>query len=629
MAPDSASPPAPIPLSLEAYRLLFESNPHPILLFETESWRILAANDAAAALYGWSRDELQRMTLLDIRPEEERERFLGVATQVPDAVTHVGRVRHQARDGRRIVADITTAGLTLDGGRRARLSVITDVTEDDQLRETRERLAAIVSGSDDAIILTDLRGRIQAWNPGAERLFGYTEAEVLGASIAIIHPPGNGPRFGGLVSEVAAGRAVRVVDAVGRHRDGHELIVSMTLSPVCDAGGNVVGVSGIERDVTERRESERAVRESEARFARIFESDLILTAVVDVPAQKFKDVNETWLKFFGLKRADLVGLPVLAFSDMWVDQDQRDALIGAWRSGAPIKSVEVGFNTRTGPRYALLSVHHSPQADEDIVMMIDITERRELEAQLSEARRLESLGRLAGGVAHDFNNMLSVMSGYADLLEEQLPAGSPALADLQEIQRAAERATQLTRQLLAFGRRQVLRRRRVDLNQVVTRTETFLRRVLGELVTVQLSLAEEPLWVDADVSQIEQVLLNLASNARDALDGAGVVQIKTRVRTLSRAWAQERGLPAGRAAELAVRDTGRGMDADTLQRIFEPFFTTKDVGEGTGLGLATVYGIVKQSGGHIDAASTPGRGSLFRVILPLVDSPASDGGAAL
>jgi PAS domain S-box-containing protein len=424
-----------------------------------------------------------------------------------------------------------------------------------------------------------------------------------------------------MVGEVEAGRAVRVMDAIGRHKDGHELIISMTLSPVCDADGNVVGVSGIERDVTERRNSERSVRESEARFARIFQSDLILTAVVDVPAQQFRDVNDTWLKFFGLKRTELVGMSVHDFSAMWLDDEQRQSLTAAWSTGAPIKSVEVGFRTRSGPRYGLLSVHHSPKADEDIVMMVDITERRQLEAQLSEARRLEALGRLAGGVAHDFNNMLSVMSGYAELIEEHLPPDSPALSDLQEVKKAAERATVLTRQLLAFGRRQMLQPRRVDLNQVVTHTETFLRRVLGEHVTLQLSLTEGPLWVDADSSQLEQVLLNLASNARDALDGAGVVQIKTKTRSLSRSWAQERGLPAGSVAELAVRDTGRGMDANTLQRIFEPFFTTKEVGEGTGLGLATVYGIVKQSGGHIDAASTPGQGSLFRVILPLVTQP--------
>jgi len=612
------------PPSLDAYRLIFDANPHPTLLFETGTWRILAANDAAASLYGWSRAELEALTLLDIRPDTERERFLSIATNVPPEVTHVGPAVHQARDGRLIYVDITTAGVTLDDGRPARFSVITDVTEERQLREARERLASVVAGSYDAIITTDIRGRIQSWNPSAERIFGYTEEEACGRSIALIHPPGAGRTFREMAAEVVGGRGVRVFDAVGRHKDGREIVLSMTLSPTCNAAGEVVGISGIERDVTERYRAEQELRASEARFARIFHSDLILCAIVDVRAQKFTHVNECWLRFFGMKPGDVAGVSVRDFRQNWLDAAQYDTLTQVWMARAPIKGVEVGFQTRTGPRYALLSVHQSPQADEDLVVMLDITERRRLETQLSEARRLEALGRLAGGVAHDFNNMLSVMSGYAELLEEQIPEGEAARGDLAEIKRAAERATELTRQLLAFGRRQMMQPRTIDLNHVIANTETFLQRVLGEHATLQLSLSPEPLWIEADPSQVEQVLLNLVSNARDSLDGSGVVQITTKTRLLTRMWAREHGLPPGPAAELAVRDTGRGMDADTLQRIFEPFFTTKDVGEGTGLGLATVYGIVKQSGGHIEAASTPGQGSLFRVMLPLVDAPAAE-----
>ncbi|HUF23256.1 MAG TPA: PAS domain S-box protein [Vicinamibacterales bacterium] len=609
------------PLSLDAYRLVFEANPHPILLFETEGWRILAANEAAAALYGWSKAELETLTLLDLRPESERERFLSIATNVPPEVTHVGASLHQARDGRLIQVDITTAGLTLDDGRAARISVVTDVTEERQLREARERLVSVVAGSYDAIITTDIRGRIQSWNPSAERIFGYTEDEACERSIALIHPPGAGRSFREMAAEVVAGRGVRVFDAVGRHKDGREIVLSMTLSPTYNAAGEVVGIAGIERDVTDRHRAEQELRASEARFARIFHSDLILSAIVDVRAQRFTHVNESWLRFFGMKSEDVAGVSVHDFRQNWLDGAQYDSLTQVWMTRVAIKGVEVGFQTRTGPRYALLSVHQSPNADEDLVVMLDITERRRLETELSEARRLEALGRLAGGVAHDFNNMLSVMSGYAELLEEQFPEGDRARADLQEIRRAADRATELTRQLLAFGRRQMLQPRTIDLNHVIAHTETFLQRVLGEHATLRLSLSPEPLRIEADPSQIERVLLNLASNARDSLNGSGVVQITTKTRLLTRMWAREHGLPAGPAAELAVRDTGRGMDAETLQRIFEPFFTTKDVGEGTGLGLATVYGIVKQSGGHIEAASTPGQGSLFRVVLPLVDAP--------
>ncbi|MBA3948361.1 MAG: PAS domain S-box protein [Acidobacteria bacterium] len=619
MAQDFHAAPGPLSIGPEAYRLLFDANPNPMLLFEIGSWRILAANPAASLLYGWSTDELAGRTIVDLKPAEDRDRFRQVAAQVPPGVTRLGRTTHVARDGRSLHVDITTAALTLDDGRPARLSVITDVTGEHALLEARDRLAAVVAGSSDAIIVTDLRGRVQSWNPGAEGVFGYTQEEMLGRSIGEIHPPADGPSFRERAADVVAGRVIRMFDAVGRHKAGHDITLSMTLSPICDAAGKVVGISGIERDVTERRASEQTLRESQARFVRVFQSVLIIAAVLDVKAQTLRDVNDSWLRFFGMKRHEIVGATVHDYPEMWLDLAQRSALFASWEARAPLQAVEVGFQTRTGPKHALLSVLYADEAGEDIVLMLDITERRRLEAQLSEARRLEAIGRLAGGVAHDFNNMLSVVGGYADLLEEQMPKDSPWAADLGEIKRAADRAAHLTRQLLAFGRRQMLQPRTIDLNDVVRRNETFLGRVLGDGITLRLILCSEPLWVEADTVQIEQVLLNLATNARDAIDGAGVLQIATKPRMLARGWAQERGLASGRVAEIAVRDTGRGMGADTLQRIFEPFFTTKEVGEGTGLGLATVYGIVKQSGGHIDAASTPGQGTLFRILLPLVD----------
>src|SRR5687768_1569605 len=193
MAQDSRTLPGQLPLSLEAYRLLFEANPHAMLLFEVASWKILAANQAAARLYGWTNAELESMTLRDIRPPEDCASFTLTASAVGTDVTHVGKVRHQARDGRLILTDITTAGVTLDDGRNARLSVITDITASEELQEARDRLASVVAGSHDAIIAADLRGRIQDWNPGAERMFGYTEAEMRGQSIARIHPSGGRP----------------------------------------------------------------------------------------------------------------------------------------------------------------------------------------------------------------------------------------------------------------------------------------------------------------------------------------------------------------------------------------------------------------------------------------------------
>jgi two-component system cell cycle sensor histidine kinase/response regulator CckA len=261
----------------------------------------------------------------------------------------------------------------------------------------------------------------------------------------------------------------------------------------------------------------------------------------------------------------------------------------------------------------------------------DVTERkqseekgRSLQEQLSHAQRMESVGRLAGGVAHDFNNLLTVILGHLELLIGDLPPyGTPLRSSLAEIQSAAERARDLTGQLLAFGRRQTLLMKPMNLNELIKSFSGILRRLIGEDIEVVTHLGEDVEPVSADPSQIEQVLMNLAVNARDAMPLGGCLTIETFAEVIERA-------PSGRNAEmgpgrysvLSVRDTGTGMDDDTLKRIFDPFFTTKEVGRGTGLGLSTVYGIVKQHGGHISVESNPGSGSAFTVRLPVAsESP--------
>jgi PAS domain S-box-containing protein len=261
-------------------------------------------------------------------------------------------------------------------------------------------------------------------------------------------------------------------------------------------------------------------------------------------------------------------------------------------------------------------------ADQILGVATDITARKEAEAQLRQAQKMEAIGQLAGGVAHDFNNLLGVIIGYADLLLKDLGLQHPAAPRLEQIRKATERAAALTRQLLAFSRKQILQPRVLDLNTVITDVENMLARLIGEDIQILTVPAAGLGHVKADPGQLEQVIVNLAVNARDAMPRGGKLIIETANVSLDETFRQlHRGGPIGPHVVLAVSDTGSGIDAQNLLRIFEPFFTTKDKGKGTGLGLSTVYGIVKQSGGYVTVYSEPGRGTTFKVYLPRVQEP--------
>jgi len=263
---------------------------------------------------------------------------------------------------------------------------------------------------------------------------------------------------------------------------------------------------------------------------------------------------------------------------------------------------------------------HVPAIAGFVVNSRDVTQQRQLEGQVLQSQKLERLGRLAGGVAHDFNNLLIGILGYAQFLEEGIRAGNPSLEDLGEIRKAGERARDLTAQLLAVARRQVSERRVIDVNDVLRDSEKLLRRVIGEDVGLTVLLEPRPCAVKADPGSLQQVLLNLAVNARDAMPGGGKLTIETASVELDEHYASShRGVTPGRYVLLAVTDTGQGMSAEVQEHLFEPFFTTKAPGLGTGLGLATVHGIVKQSGGHLWVYSEVGRGTTFKIYLPPTD----------
>jgi two-component system, cell cycle sensor histidine kinase and response regulator CckA len=484
------------------YRVLFESNPNPLLVYDLDTLGLLAVNEAAVQQYGYTREEFLGMTLEEIHLPQDVPALRELVAKSETGLRKRGEWRHRRKDGTIIEAEITRNTLTF-AGRRAALALAQDITgrrgAAEALRAAQARFAGILDIADDAIISVDAHQHIHLFNKGAERIFGYAAEEVLGQSLDVLLP-------------------ARVVNV---HREHIRGFAQSTESA--------------------RRMGERA-------------------------------------QIFG-RRKDGTEFPA-------------EASISKLQSGG-----ETVFT----------------------VILRDTTERQSLQAQLLQAQKMEAVGRLAGGIAHDFNNLLTAILGASDLLLEDLSADASGREEVEEIKQAAHRAAALTYQLLAFSRQQVLAPQVLDLNVLVADVEKMLRRLIGEDIELRTVLARDLGAVQADPGQLQQVIMNLAVNARDAMPQGGRLTIETADAELDEAYAQAHVPQAGRYVMLAVTDTGIGMNADIKAHVFEPFFTTKEKGKGTGLGLATVYGIVKQSGGYIWVYSEPGQGTTFKIYLPRVE----------
>lgn len=382
----------------------------------------------------------------------------------------------------------------------------------------------------------------------------------------------------------------------------------------------------LQAEVQRRALIEGALRESEERFHKAFDNATVGLAIFRVSDQLCTDANGSFAQLVGRPKANLLGCDLKVLG-LFSDAEHWNELLQQARGGAKVLGVEVTIRHADGEfRHALVSVEAVTLGGDTcfLASFADVTEQRRLETQLRQSQKMEAVGQLAAGVAHDFNNLLTIINGYASIQLAKPGLDRDVSKAFEQVKQAADRASALTSQLLAFSRKQVVQRRPLNLNGVVTRMQNMLSRMVGETIEFTWQLTPDLPAVSADESNVEQILMNLVVNARDAMPGGGRASVATRLTRFTPAQASRRtDARPGCYVEVIVADTGCGMDAKTLSRVFEPFFTTKPTGKGTGLGLATIYGIVKQHEGWVEVESAPGRGSTFRVFLPVCEEESS------
>jgi len=592
------------------YRCLIEQAADAMFVLGPDD-RVLDANTQATVDLGYTRAELLHLTFHDILSTQ--------AGGSADGDTKTRDCVYRKKDGTTAPVEARIGGI---GGKPGGMwvAVVRDITrrrrDEAALRESERRFRDTLERARLLAVCLDPTGTITFCNDALLALTGYTRAEVVGRNWFDLFAPAadRGEQVGRYRRAVRTGQQLEHEELIVLTRDGRALTVAWSKTLLRDPDGRPVGMSQLGEDVTERKRAVAALRERE---------QLLQTVLAHIPcgvfwkdrAGRYLGCNEQVARDLGLASADEV------VGKTGADLPHPPADLTAVSKGEPVLNREETV-ARNGRSVTLLT-STVPLRDPAgavvgaIGMYQDVTDQKRLENQYRQSQKMEAVGQLAGGVAHDFNNLLTAINGYAELLTQDptLPAGAQAF--VAEIHGAGVRAAHLTRQLLAFGRRQVLEPRVVDLNEVVAEVTGMLERLIGEDLFLITTLAPDLCPVKADAGQIHQVLMNLVVNARDAMPTGGRLEISSRTVAVSAADAREvpDAVP-GVFAELAVSDSGCGMTPEVREHIFEPFFTTKEVGKGTGLGLATVFGVVAAHGGHIRVESAPGKGTVFRIYLP-------------
>ncbi len=494
-----------------------------------------------------------------------------------------------------------------------------------------KRYRQLVESSNDWLWEMDSDSVYTFASPHCREFLGYEPEEIIGKRPYDLMPPEEAKRVSAIFKIIKGRRdPFRGLENTNVHKNGSLVYMETSGAPIFDDNGNFLGYRGLDRNITERKRAEQAIRESEARYRTLIHTLPDAMVAVDLSGRiTYSSPSTHRLMSPGNEPSrEVLGH---AITD-WIHPDYHAKALAGMKhvqEGGVFQNEEFLIVRRDGSTFFAEMTASCIKDDQGKVIGMlalarDISDRKrteeertQLQAQLLQAQKMESIGRLAGGVAHDFNNMLSVILGYTELIQNQLSPDDPMVSDVMQIERAGRRARDITQQLLAFSRKQIIEPTLLDLNELVAATQQGLARLIGEDIDLRFCPEPDLFKIKFDHSQLDQILINLAVNARDAMPQGGKLTIETANIRIDESFSREHlGFLPGDYVLLTVSDTGIGMDRMTLSHAFEPFFTTKAIGKGTGLGLATVYGIVTQGGGFIEAFSEPSKGSTFKIYFP-------------
>ncbi len=613
-----------IELQYTYFERLFKGSPEAIALLDEDD-RVIDANAAFGKLFQYEIEEIKGHRINDLIVPQDRLEEASALSQTVLRNNEVPRTEtvRKRKDGGLVDVSLLGYPIRFEDKVVGVFAIYTDITErkkvEEILRRSEEKYRTLVDNLDVGItrVTPGEKGKHIEVNPAMSKILGYTREELLQKSVSEIYQdPAERKKIS---DKICAQGSVKNEELRLRRKDGGQIIVSLTAKAMRDEKGNVIYIDSILEDITERKQVEESLKASEEKYRTVVESSN--DGIISADAQgKITFLNRAAERMFGYSRKEILGKPLtMLMPEEYRKQHEKASRRFVQKPRELRRTLQVEGLRKSGERFPVefsFSAYKSDGALTLVAIARDLTERHQLEDQVRRAQRMEAVGEMAGGIAHDFNNVLAVIQGHAELAMAQIGEGFPIMRNLREIHQASQRAANLTRRLLIFSRREPMQMVSLDLNEVVRGAIGMLTPVIGENIVLRVELGQE-LWpIRGDAGNLEQVLMNLALNARDAMPEGGELAIKTENAKVDEAYCQTHAeARTGDFVRLVVKDTGVGMEREVMNRIFEPFFTTKGK-QSTGLGLAVAYGIVKQHGGWIEVESSPGKGSTFQVYLP-------------